>query len=367
MKSKLIFIFVLFAIALLLFGCTQQAESSSIKIGAVLPMSGSAASYGETWANALSIALDDFKRDTNSNAVFLIEDSQLKPEMVVSATQKLIEVDQVRGIVTGSDTLVLLPITGPKKVLVFTAASNPDITLKHNFVFRINPSDLEQGKKMAELISKYGFSSVEVIGFEGEYGRGLAGAFSENFEDGGGKRVFSQFFSDMESDFRSVLTKVKGNNADALFIIALDSQYPQILKQAKELDINMKIFASETIHSDSVLRDSNSLADGVTFFYFPPNGNSKFKDFESKYLLKFGAEPGPFADSIYDAGLLALYSAYNSGNNSDKAFSYLHSLSNWSGASGNITFDAKGDPIGKTFELYTIKNGEFVLLGDSND
>jgi|GEM_PF-1394805 len=360
--KKIILVFALVLVSLLLFGCTEQPKK--IKVGALLPLTGSAASYGDTWEKALSIALDDFEADTNVSAEILFEDTQLRPELTVSAAQKLISLNKVTSIITGADTLVFLPITENNNVLVFTTASNPDITLKHKYVFRINPSDSEQGVDMARRIFELDFSSTAVMAFEGEYGRGLSSVFINEFSKKG-KIVFSEYFSDTESDFRSILAKVKNSVADSLFVIALDNQYPAILRQMKEMDLNIKVFASETIHSDSVLTDSNGLADGINFFYYPQTDSNIRKDFETKYYTKYNSSPGPFADSIYDAGLLALYSDYFSDGNYLKAIDYLHSLTNWEGASGKLTFDSNGDPIGKYFQLYIISKDKFVL-GDSN-
>ena len=157
-----------------------------IKIGAILPLSGDYAEYGQNDKKGIDLAVEKFK-ETNPNfeLVVIYEDNKGNPKDAVTAMKKMV-IEKPIAIIDdaiSSITLSLLPEAEKNKiVLISTGATNPELSGKSPFFFRVWNSDVEEGAFAANAIYNIlKFKNTAIIYINTDYGIGLRDAFKKVF------------------------------------------------------------------------------------------------------------------------------------------------------------------------------------------
>ena len=329
------------------------AETGPLKIGVVVPLTGDAAIYGEPMRNTFQLAADDINASGGINGrqvKLILEDGKCQSPAAVSATQKLVSVDKVQAIIGGfcsGETIPSVPIAAAAKVLMLSeGASSPALTGISPYFFRVYPSDAAQGLVLAQAASKKGWKKVAFIQEQTDYATGIYKAFDQNFTVVDGKTTNDSFPS-TTSDFRSVLTKIKSQNPDALFI---DTQNPQpadrILTQLKEMNWKPKLIVNDIIAGDPGTLKKNANTEGALTAEFLPDGaDPDFVGFIAKYKNKYGAEL-PYQNYMavgYDAINVLFDGIKAVGYDGQKLAEWSRTIKDWKGASGSITILPSGD------------------------
>ncbi len=338
-----------------------------IKIGAILPLTGEAASYGQSWKRGVELGVEKIERKYGIEVEVLYEDSRMLPSQSATIAQKLINIDKVPAIVIGSsrETLAAAPVAESNRVLLMTSGSSPEITKSGNHIFRIQPSDLYQGRDLASLAIKKGYTRTAVLTVADDYGKGIADVFKESIEKlGGSVEIMETFLPEGFSDFKTPLKKINHTEPDAILLLAYSYHYPLILKQWKELDVDVPLFAGETIYDAEFLEVADELAEGVLFTSYTEPKTAELEEFIFLHQGKYNVDPGPYSAGVYDNTLLVLQALIENDSDVEKAKEWLYNVKNWRGATGITNFDENGDPIGKSYTVYEIKNGEFLLYED---
>jgi ABC-type branched-subunit amino acid transport system substrate-binding protein len=172
----------------LLFGFCLPGSSlaaDSVKLGALLPMTGSLQSYGEPCLNGIKLAQKQINQAggvLGSELKISVGDTQTKPQPGIDAAQKLVSIQGVSGIVGALSSGVSVPVaqsvSSKEKVpQISPASTSPVITdLEDNdFMFRSVPSDALQGMAMAQVVANESdFTNTAILYVNNDYGEGLA-------------------------------------------------------------------------------------------------------------------------------------------------------------------------------------------------
>jgi branched-chain amino acid transport system substrate-binding protein len=357
-----IVILIIIIVLVIVFSKEKPLEGE-VKIGVILPLTGELANYGNSWKRGIELGLEKIKRDEGIDVKVIYEDSQMDPAKAVTAAQKLINIDSVRAIIIGSsrETLAVAPIVEKNKILLMTSGNAAEITNSGDYVFRIYPSNTYQGNDLANIAIKKGYTKkLAVLTMLDDYGIGLSNIFKEKIEQAGGQVVVETFPKEGATDFKTQLIKIKTTSPEALLIIGAENIYPLILKQIKQLDLNIPLLATETFQSQAVLDGVGQLAEGVLYANFVEAKTKEYSDFVKAHKEKYNEEPGPFSTGFYDNTVLILESLIKNNGNIEKAKKWLYDLKGWAGATGITTYDKNGDPVGKSYTIMTAKNGQFV-------
>ncbi len=337
---------------------SEQKTAKKVKIGFMAPLSGDAASYGESIQKGVILAYEDMGLD---NVEIIYEDSKCNGKDAVSVINKLISVDKVSAIVgevCSGATLAIAPIAEKNKVVLISPAStSPKISSAGDYIFRVVPSDALQGKFGADLVYKKGYRKLAILYSNEDYGVGFEKVLRENFEKLGGKVVASEAFNTDAVDVKTQITKIKSANPDAVYIISnVPSLSVSALKELKRLGVDAAVFASEGLKSEDIIKSAGDSAEGLII----SSVSAGTKDFAEKFKKKFGEEPGPFAAQAYDAFKALAIVIKEGAQTGEEIKNALYNLE-FSGASGSISFDENGDVAGN-YDLYQVKDGKFVKL-----
>ncbi|MCK4655014.1 MAG: penicillin-binding protein activator [Candidatus Cloacimonetes bacterium] len=372
-KSIIIVLAGLMILTFFIFINSCAKKEKVIKIGAILPLTGGAAKYGESAKRAIDLAVEEINSTggiKGSKIKVIYEDDQALPDKGVSAIQKLITVDKVPvviGAMPSSVTLAMAPIAEKNKVVLFSpASSNPKITEAGDYIFRNDVSDIFEGGKMAdEAWRRLKFRKIAVLYINNDYGAGIKDAFVYSFTILGGEIVVTENFEQGTTDFRTQLTKIKQDDPEAVYIVGYKEQI-QILKQFRELGLKSQILATIMLEDPEIIQKVGDSAEGAIYTYraYDPNSEQKeIKEFVENFKVKYGIEPDNWAAQCYDALNIIALAIKDSGYNSDSIKKALYGIKNFPGVSGLTTFDENGDVI-KPIKLKTVKNGKFVIISE---
>ena len=345
----------------------------TITIGSTGPLTGGAASYGISVKQGAEIAIEEINNaggvkvgDKSYNLALQFEDDEADEEKARTAYSTLMDkkVDVIMGAVTSGSSLAITDLTKADNILQLTpSGSAAGITANDN-VFRLCFTDPLQGKTIADYVVKQGYDSVAVLyNNSDEYSTGVYEAFKNELTASGNADLLvaeESFVSD-DVDFRTQLTKIKGTDAKLIFVPAYYEAAAYISNQVKDLGIEADIVGSDGW--DGVLEKvtEKSVLDGVVFLtpFYPTDPNEKVQKFVKAYKEKYNnATPDQFAADSYDS-VYVLKAAFEKAGTKDTA-DLIKAMTEISvdGLTGQISFDASGDPI-KEAKFVTIKDGAY--------
>lgn len=350
----------------------QQISNQPIKIGAVFPLTGDAATYGEPMKNAAEMAAEEINADggvVNGRKLEVIyEDSKCHGKDALSAVQKLISIDGVRlldGFACAEDILTAAPVIEQNKILTLDQASGPRVSLAGDYIFQTDPSATTAAQTLAELVSMK-HKTAAVITEETAFASDITDYFIKEYQSRGGKIVASQSYSPDTRDFRSILAKVKQANPEAIFVNPqTEISGGLIIKQARELGIHSQLFGLDTPSGPTTRQVSGKAIEGMIFVTVPDLApdNPVARDFLAKYKVKFGEPPFPlYLAAAYDSIYLISNAIRAVGDNPTKMKDYFYAMPDYNGAVGRYHFDKNGDIAGISFVVKKIQNGNLVTV-----
>jgi branched-chain amino acid transport system substrate-binding protein len=373
--NRLKFIIALLCIAISFTGCNSYDQkkvvenNKTIKIGAILPLSGDLAQYGESGKQGLIIALDEFKENNRGiNCNIIIEDDKADVKVALSAINKLISDDKVKiivGAMASGVTLGIAPVINEKKIILISPTSTAsDVTNAGDYIFRVCVSDAFEGKTMADyLLKNFSNSKIGVVYINNDYGVGLKQNFIEHAKRIGLQISFEDGYNPMQKDFKTIINKLNNEKVDLLYIVAQKEQL-NFFTQCKELNYRPQFTGSTMIEDDDLLNKLGGFLDGALYTYRsynPTDSGKSTQYFVKSYQQKFGKFPDFYAASVYDATKLALQAEVDCSINKLDYKKYLYGIKNFNGVTGKITFDENGD-VQQRFSIKQIKGSKFSFI-----
>jgi branched-chain amino acid transport system substrate-binding protein len=371
LKCVFVLLVVVFVILFTTFiGCAKKSEPKEIKIGAILPLTGDGAAYGQKEKNGIELAVQQANESgcINGKKVKVVyEDSQGIPAPAVSAAQKLINIEKVSVIIGdafSSPTLAMVPVAHQNKVVIMSpSASSPKLSGASPFFFRVWPSDTSEGTKMAEVaIQELKLNKFSVIYGNNDYAVGLKDVFIAKIKEMGKEIVAVEVYNEGDSDFRTQLARIKEKSPDAIYMPGYYKEFVKILTQAKEMGIKAQFLSCGTFHEPEILKAPGNIAEGVVFVqpYFDRNSNDPVtKAFVAAYEKRFNLEAGVYDAHGYDAARVILDVMKQGKISAEDVRKGLLALKDFPGVTGKTTFIEGGDVI-KPARVMIVKEGRFV-------
>ncbi|MEK6960356.1 MAG: penicillin-binding protein activator [Nanoarchaeota archaeon] len=342
---------------------TSIQEKTPIKIGALLPLSGPNAKYGEEIRQGIELAREELNSQggiNGRNVEVLYEDDQADPKTGVSAIQKLIDVEGVHVILgpwASGVALATAPIAEDKKVIMLAEAIAPAISDAGDYIFRIQASAVYYSMAAAQYLVSVNATNAAVLYIDNDFGRSFKDAFIKDFTATGGRIVADEPYDASVPDFRTQLMKIKDSEPDAVMIIGYQ-ETANAIKQMHEMGIKAQIVAGPPFENPAIIEALGKLAEGVryTYHYDPRDPNTK--DFAERFRARYQMESGGFAPLMYDGFKIVSEALKKCGEDTNCIKSALYDTRH-NGVMGEISFDEKGDPH-MPIIMKTVRDGKFV-------
>jgi len=336
------------------------------------PLTGSIAHLGKDDENGVALAIaqtNDKKLVIDGKPVtfkMMGEDDQADPKTGTTVAQKLVDakVAAVVGHLNSGVTIPASEIYNKAGIPVISgAATNPTLTERGlKGVFRTVGRDDQQGPAIAAFIAgELKAKKVAIIDDKTAYGEGLANEV-EKFLKGKKIAVVSrERTTDKETDFKAILTKIKAKNPDVVFHGGMDATGGPMLKQARELGIKSAFSFGDGACTNEMAKLAGAAAEGLICSQAGLPAEAASAEFKTAFNAKFG-EIKQYAPYFYDA-TLAVVEAMKKANSVDPAkfTPEMYNVS-FTGATGKVEFDAKGDRKDAEITIFRLKDGTIKPL-----
>ena len=340
-----------------------EAASGPIKIGMVIPISGSSAPTGEYMQNGAELAV---KEINDAGGILdgrmlelLVEDEACDAQQGVASANKLVSsevVVSVGGYCSGA-TLPQLPIfEGANVPMIIPAANSQDLVregLKN--VFLINGTGLQQSTAALDFIKKSGYATVALVDDNTSYSTDITTETEKQItEDGAAEVVLNTSVNAGESDYSAVVRDITGSGAEIVYWTGYYQEGGLIIDQLRQAGYTGDIMVADGSADATLAEIAGDAAEGVFATMTPtPDTLEGAEEWIANYEAEFGAAPGPYSTQSYDAVRLAAEAIENAGStDGDEIIAALEDISGFDMFSGALEFT----------DEHTLSNGGFVIL-----
>ncbi len=228
-----------------------SALAASVRVGIVLPTTGSLAKFGEVEKQAFEMALEAINAAGGINGKkleFLIEDTTGRPEVGRSVVEKLITKDKVVMVGGGYSSSVTYAAAGVCQqnqvpFLVNTGSADKITTSGWDYIYRLNPPVSKYASAVESLMTQViKPGTVAILHENSLFGTKGAKSFAKTCKKLGIKVILKQGYEHGGIDFKPVLIRVKQANPDIVYMISYIMDASLLMKQAKELKLTPKMF-----------------------------------------------------------------------------------------------------------------------------
>ncbi|NBC95151.1 MAG: ABC transporter substrate-binding protein [Deinococcus-Thermus bacterium] len=370
-----------------------------VKLGALMPMTGDLAAFGETCYNGVQLAVDQINGAgglLGADIELVLGDTQTLPQPAIDAAQRMANVDGVAGIIgalsSGNTIPVAQTVAAAEGVPMMSPAStSPVITGLEDdgYLFRTVPSDAFQGVALADVTMDHDIDTVAVIYVNNDYGEGLANSFGGAFEERGGTITGSVPYEQGRASYRGELQQLAGD-AQALVLIGYPENGATILRQALEEGFFDRFIFTDGMKAPEIIEQIGAEFLNGSFGTAPQAlpESATAEAFAEFYNEAYGElPPKPYIDTSYDAAMLMALAIEAAGSTDGAAIRDALSMvanapgepirpGEWEkavgiladggdidyvGASGSLDFDDVGD-VGGTFAHWAIQDGEITTI-----
>ena len=366
MKKALLLMTVI-AMFVISCGGKKEAPSNVIKIGYAGPLTGDTAQYGVAVEAGLRMKIEEINAagGINGKKLELIsQDTKGDVNESVNIFKKLKGQDKVDiyvgNVLSGNSNAVAPLAQQMKAVMIDPAGTNIDVTKGKDFVFRTTFTDPYQGTAAAKYAAKNGIKKVAILtNTSSDYSVGLAAAFKEEAAKQGLQVVEEKYTKD-DKDFKSILTNIKNQTPDAIFIPDYYGTVGLIATQAKELGMTAKYLGGDGW--DGVQKDFAAVTEGAVFAsqFAPDDTTPMVQKFIAAYKVKTGTDPNVFAALGYDTGNLIEAALKVAKDTSSEAVRDALKGLSLELVTGKLVFDADRNPQ-KAVTFVEVKGGKVVL------
>jgi branched-chain amino acid transport system substrate-binding protein len=376
-------------IAGILAGCGAKESSGGgasdkIKIGVNLELSGNVASYGESLEKGIDLAVDEINKNggIDGKEIELIKvDNKSDSAEAANAAIKLTSKDQVTAIIgaaTSGNTVAQAQIANDTQTVVLTpSGTSPSVTVGkdgkvNEFVFRTSYIDPFQGTVAANFAANdLKVKNAAIYADSGsDYSKGLASSFKETFEAAGGSVVSEEAYVGKDTDFRATLTRIKSKNPEFVFIPGYYEEVGLIIKQARELGLNVPFMGADGWDSPTLVELAGADALNNTYItnhYSSEDPDEKIQEFVTKFKDKNkDIAPNAFNALGYDTVYLLADAIKRAGStDSTKIKDELAKTTDLSLVTGVVSIDENHHPI-KSAIVLEYKDGKQVFFTKVN-
>lgn len=399
-------------VALTLGVAAAQDAPPVANVGILFDYTGALAEFGPNMENGAQMAASQLNSAAESVLggpviELVVEDAATSASVGVDRARKLVDTDQVVGIVgalsSGVTVTVAESVTIPNEVILISPASTtPLITVleDNDFLFRTVASDATQGivggqLARGEIFEDNSYETASVIYVNNPYGQGLAEAFQTAFENRGGQVLSMVSHPDEpQPTYAGLLEEALADDPDVLLAISYPGQATVYLPESRDLfDFTEWQFVDGTQSQEVVDAVGADVIDGL--YGTAPGSDPEWggaQTFQANYEEIYGELPNlPFIDTAYDAvAVLGLASAkaamdgveLTSANVRDRIREVsnpegetvsvgefeqalrlleLGESINYTGAAGEVDFDEAGDVI-TPIEIFQYSDGEIETV-----
>lgn len=289
-------------------------------------------------------------------------------EMALELLRSNREFSAVVGANISNLSLLIAPLFQEEEIpMVSPISTHPDLTSLGDYIFRACFTDPFQGEIMAHfaLNRLSARTAVVLTKSTSNFSISLSEFFMDAFQEEG-QVLYQAFYLAEQSDYSDVLSHVQSLDPHVVFVPGHGADVGMILRQAHNMGLE-NIFLGGDGWGKGVLGVASAqAAEGHYFVNHWHSGidTPENREFVERYAQRYGE--GPIAGSAalaYDSFNLILHAMELCGTHDPQSIrDTLASLENFQGITGNISFNAQGDPVNKSAVILAYRDGEIHFV-----
>jgi len=356
-------------------GGSDAGSSGNVKIGMVNPLTGTAATYGQSHLKGMQLWFDDVNAAGGINGrklEIVTYDDAGDPQQAAAGAQRMGDDQSIVAMVgscLSSSTLAMVPIFDRAKLPDLVVSSSAASLSKCSpYFFRMSVQDDKVGGEIANtIVDPIKARTCVILYPNNDYGRGLEESTRENLVRQGVRVIQSFTYLATDQDYQAMLTTVKNLNPESVAFCGTYTDGGLILKQARQVGITAPFVGGTGPNSPIFIEIAGEAAEGFIFLgsFVPTNPDPKTQNFVTKYKAKYGAEPDNFAALAYDqAAVIAdsIKRAMDANNNVVTRATLAEALKRCrvEGVTGVVTFDSDNEWT-RPYLKIMVKDGRFQV------
>ena len=344
----------------------------TFKLGYDLELSGAVAAYGNAGKNGANLAVDEINKSGGINGkqiTVVSKDNKSDNAEAATVVSNLINNDKVNAVIgsmtSGAVKSMTPNITKGAVPLVTPAGTDDTLTVTNgkvnDYIFRSTFQDSYQGKVLANYTTNELKAKKVVLYYDNssDYAKGIAKSFEKTYD---GKIVDKVSFQSGDKDFQATLSKIKGEDFDAIVMPGYYNETGLITKQARELGIEQPILGGDGFADSTFITLAGDAAATNVYYVSGYSAKALATDTTTKFIAayqaKYKSEPSMFDALSYDAVYMVKQAAEDTKAKTSVAVKDgLAKLKNFKGATGEITVDKDHNPV-KEAVVIKLENGK---------
>jgi len=349
-------LFSLFLVLILLptISCKKEPKEEFIKIGAILPLTGSAAEIAEQHKMGIDLAVEKINAGGGINEKKLeviYEDDKNDPKITVSCFNKLVDINKVPVVITvmSGPSMAVYPLAEQKKVILFANCGHPEITILSDWVFRNFPTSKHEAQTMMKFAAnKLKIKNIAVLYINDAFGEAALNIVRKECKNYGINLLITEPFEKDSSDFRTQITKVINKKPEAIYIYGYGKSNGFVVKQTREFGFKGYILGSYNFSVEPTKSIAAPSLEGTIFTlpsFDPSSSNEKVINFVEEFEKKYGYNSLPVWNSVieYDAVIIIAKAIKNGGYSSEQIKRYLENLGDFECVAGRYSYLPGGE------------------------
>jgi branched-chain amino acid transport system substrate-binding protein len=348
-------------------GAWAQGNSGPIRIATAGPMTGQYAVFGAQMRAGAEQAVADINARggvLGRQLVLEVGDDACDPRQAVSVANQLSsrQVAFVAGHYCSSSSIPASKVYAEEGVLQISPAStNPAYTDNGGWnTFRVCGRDDQQGKVAgAYMAQNFGGKRIAILHDNTAYGKGLADETKKALNAAGKEETLYSAYTPGERDYNAVVSRLKQDNIDVIYIGGYHTEAGLILRQAKEQGMDVTLIGGDALVTNEFWQITGPAGEGalMTFSSDPrkrPTAASVVESFRAKNI-----DPEGYVLYTYAAIQIWAQAAAKANSIAPRQVAAALKTQPWQTVLGDISFDAKGDITTPDYVFYVWKNGAY--------
>ena len=361
MKRKILIplaILVVIIAAIAIYFTQKPKEPETIKIGAILPLTGPAASFGKYVKEGIDLALQEIG---NGKLHIIYEDSKGQPQQAVTAYQKLVNTEKVNIVIAALSSVAsaISPLAEKTNTIhIYVDVVKPGVT-DGKYKFRFYPEATQTAGFLALFAyDKLSAKTSAILMINDDYGQTSYSTFKQRFESLGGKVIWNESYEVNQSDFKNIILKLKNlkQKPDVIYVNGYGPAFVNAIKTLRTFISDIKIVADVALGVPENLSQIKEQAEGAYFV------DAKMSpEFINLFKSHYGKLPTSDAGYAYTVIKIISEITEKYGAGTEQIRNGLKNLRNYPSMMGNITVKEDGNT-NLEFVIMQVRNGIPTLV-----
>ncbi len=364
--------------------CRQKApapEQPPIKVGAIFAVTGGASNLGAPEAKTAEMFVEKINAAGGINGrkiQLLVKDSASTPANAISLAKQLIEEDKVLAIIgpsTSGETMAITDICQEGKTLLIScAAAETIVNPLASYVFKTPQKDSDAARRIFEVVKAKGITKVGVVTSNDGFGVAGGKQLADLAPKYGITIAISEAYAKEATDLTDVLTKLKGQDVQAVINWSIVPAQSLVAKNMKQIGLDVPLFQSHGYGNIKYVQAGGEAANGTIFpcgrllvaDVLPANHPQKavLTQYKKDYETRYKEDVSTFGGHAYDA-VLIVTEGLKKCHQPDRAKlrEAIEGLQGLVGTAGvfNLSPQDHNGLTAEAFEMLTVKDGKFAI------